>query len=94
MKKAKKIGLPAYEAELNEKVWMLEKLLETYNDGRKKSYYCLAVNLLEISDIKSVMAKINEEAGKETTVKEKAAIATRLFNEIAEIRGVLLKLRK
>jgi len=94
MEKAKRIGLSAYEAELNEKVAILEKLLESYNDGRKKSFYCLAVNLLDLEDIKAVVENIDKEAESEATLKEKAVIATRLFNEIADLRGISLKLRK
>ena len=40
----RKSGLSAYQAELDEKVAILEELLEQYNDGRKKSFFCLAVN--------------------------------------------------
>ena len=94
MEKAKRIGLSAYEAELNEKVAILEKLLESYNDGRKKSFYCLVVNLLDLEDIKAVVENIDKEAESEATLKEKAVIATRLFNEIADLRGISLKLRK
>ena len=52
-KKAKKIGIEAYKAELDEKIGLLKILLENYDDGRRKSFYCLAVNLLELPDVKS-----------------------------------------
>jgi len=94
MEKAKRIGLSAYEAELNERVKMLEMLIESYNDGRKKSFYCLATNLLELPDIKTVIGRIEKEIKPDMSSKEKAAIATKLFNEMAELRGVSLKLRK
>jgi len=94
MEKAKQIGLPVYEAELNEKVAILEELLESYNDGRKKSFFCLAVNLLELPDIKAVIKRIDKEVKPEQSQKEKAAIATKMFNEMAELRGISLKLRK
>jgi len=92
--KAKRIGIDAYRAELDEKVGILKELLENYNDGRRKSFFCLAVNLLELDDIKVVMGRIANEIEPESTQKEKAAAAAKLFNEIAKKRGILLKLRK
>ena len=94
MEKAKCIGLLAYEAELNEKVSILESLLTLYNDGRKKSFYCLVTNLLDLTDIKTVIGKIENEVKPDMSQKEKSAIATKLFNEMAGLRGVSLKLRK
>ncbi|MDR1089148.1 MAG: DUF3795 domain-containing protein [Coriobacteriales bacterium] len=56
--KVKDIGLAAYQAELKEKVGILERLLADFNDGRRKNFFCLAVNLLELADIRDVMTRI------------------------------------
>ena len=45
--KAKTIGISAYKAELDEKAEILRFLLIECNDGRRKNFYCIAVNLLE-----------------------------------------------
>jgi len=92
--KAKRIGLDAYEAELCEKVEILEKLLTHYNDGRRKSLFCTAVNLLELEDVKRVMAQIAARTKADAPVKETASIAARLFQDMAEERAISLKLRK
>ena len=92
--KAKRVGMEAYKSDLNDKVIFLEELLENYNDGRRKGFYCLAVNLLDIQDVKSVMEKIADTVKAEMTTKEKATISIRLFEEMAEQRDVSLKLRK
>lgn len=34
---------------LEEKIEILEFLIENYNDGRSKNIYCIAVNLLELN---------------------------------------------
>jgi len=86
--------MEAYEAQLDEKTGILERLLESYNDGRRKSYFCLAVNLLELHDINVVMEQIDKEVEPESTMKVKAAVAVRLFDEMAAQKGVSLKLRK
>jgi len=49
--RAKEIGIERYQQELNEKISLLETLLEHYNDGKRKGFYCTAVNLLEPSDL-------------------------------------------
>ena len=92
--KAKQIGLPAYESELNIKIKILEELLENYDDGRRKSFYCLAVNLLEQNDIDSVMTQIKDKVDPQAALKEKASTAAGLFNAMADEKGIVLKLRK
>ena len=92
--KAKEYGLDAYEAELDQKVALLKILLADYDDGRKKSFFCLAVNLLDLQDILSVMGQIADHLGAGDSKKEKAAMAERLFQRAAESRNIPLKLRK
>jgi len=94
MDKAKAIGMEAYEAELSHKVQILEELLGSYDDGRRKGLFCLAVNLLDRSDVDSAMEQIRSEASPDASIKEKAATAVSLLQAIAEERGVVLQLRK
>jgi len=94
LEKAKRIGIEAYAGELNEKISIIEELLKNYNDGRRKSFYCIAVNLLELKDIKAVMKKIKENTTKEMSIKEKATIAVKLFEDMASQRNISTKLRK
>ncbi|MCL2109160.1 MAG: DUF3795 domain-containing protein [Oscillospiraceae bacterium] len=82
MEKAK-LDIETYKAELNEKIEILQELLENYDDGRRKSFFCTAVNLLELEDVKSVMERVSDT---------KSAVAA--FNEMVELRGISLKLRK
>ena len=44
--KAQQSGMEAYNAEQMEKARILDVLLSNYNDGRKKTLFCVAVNLL------------------------------------------------
>ena len=70
-----------------------EELLEHYDDGRRKSYFCLAVNLLELEDTEDAMRQLSADA-KTRTPKERAAAAVGVLQAIAQKRGVILKLRK
>jgi len=93
LEKMKRIGLEAYQKELHEKMNVLDLLLSDYNDGRRKSFYCLAVNLLEIDDLKSVMEDIESEVGSnQVTISEKAKIAVKIFETMADRRNIHLKL--
>lgn len=92
--KVKKIGLETYITELNKKIELLEHLLQNYDDGRRKSFFCVAVNLLELQDIHSVMKQIADETYADVSIKEKAKIAVCLFEDMAETRGISLQLRK
>lgn len=50
MEKAKRIGIEQYNLEQREKKQILSCLLSGYNDGRKKTFFCVAVNLLGLSE--------------------------------------------
>ncbi len=91
--KAKEIGIKAYSVEQSEKVKLLEALLAEYDSGREKTLFCLAVNLLDVEDIK----KVFDESSRHTTdmpVKDKAGYVSKRLREIAEENNIELKLRK
>lgn len=95
LQRAQAIGIDAYVAEQNEKIGILKFLLENYNDGRKKSFFCVAVNLLPLEDIKAVVEQLVIETEREAlSVKEKAVAATKLFEAVAKTQGIQLKLHK
>jgi hypothetical protein len=92
--KVKQIGLDVYQSELNEKVDILRKLLDDYNDGRQKNFFCMAVNLLELQDVEHVMKQIAGETKSDESIKERSMTAVRLFKAMAEKRNIILQLRK
>ena len=94
MEKAKTIGLPAYRTELEEKAAALKFLLENCNDGRRKTFFCLAVNLLEISDVRAILGEMESAVSDETALKTRAAMAVERFQDAAQRQGVVLKLNK
>ena len=94
MERAKKIGIDAYKSELDQKVKMLKTLLRDFDDGRRKSYFCTAVNLLDLEDVVNIMTRLTASTDSSASKKEKAIIAAGLFNEIAEKKDISFKLRK
>ena len=90
--KMKEMGMEAYNSEQMQKLEIWKLLLEGYNDGRRKSFFCLAVNLLDLEDLKTVMEHLAEEKKLESlTLKEKSAYVVKQFQSLAEQRGVVLK---
>lgn len=55
----------------------------------------MAVNLLELEDVRNVMEQIkSDETFEELSLKEKAAYVTGQFQKAADKQGIVLKLRK
>jgi hypothetical protein len=93
--KAKRNGIDKYKIELDQKVEILEFLIKTYNDGKRKGFYCLAVNLLKLTDLKSIMEQIDRKISKQDIpVKDKIGLVIQLFESMARKENIDLKLRK
>ena len=61
MQRAKEIEIDAYRAEQREKVKLLNRLLEAYDDGKRQVLYCTAVNLLSVDDMQVILDKADKE---------------------------------
>lgn len=92
---AREIGLGAYLARLEEKRAILDALLEGYNDGRRKTFFNMAVYLLPLEDLQSVMAALSSQPElKGQPIKERALAAVEFLQKAADRRGISLKLNK
>ena len=95
IEKFKRIGAQAYHAEQRDKAELLQMLLADYNDGRKKTLFCAAVNLLEPDALKTALNTTESGAGfEELSQKEKSARVAEALQSAAKRSGVELKLRK
>ena len=93
MKKFKEFGAELYLAEQQKKKVLLNHLLNTYNDGRKKTLFCIAVNLLDLNDLEYIISELDENTS-HLTLKEKSTHAANLLQEAAKKETITLKLRK
>ncbi len=59
IERAKEIGIESYLKEQTRKAQILKMLLDEYDNGRKKSFYCLAVNLLPLQKIENIMEQMS-----------------------------------
>jgi tetrahydromethanopterin S-methyltransferase subunit A len=89
-----RLGSDAYQLELEQKSQILKYLLANFNDGRKKTFFSLAINLLDLSDSEKIMQQIKERITREMTVKENASVAVECFEAVAKEKGIILKMNK
>ncbi len=94
LERMKKLGPEIYITELEERRAILDQLLAGWNDGRRKSFYCLAVYLLELDDLRRAFDEIQRITPAEHPIKEKAITAVEILKKTAQASGVTLKLNK
>lgn len=91
VKKAKRIGIEAYKEEQRGKKRILDRFLEEYDDGQKDVFLCLAVNMLEVADLKDVLEQAEKTVG-DMDLKDKAEFMERQLHASAEKRNIVLEL--
>lgn len=95
LEKARAQGIDAYHREQEEKVRILEYLLSHWNDGRRKTLFCTAVNLLSLPGLREVLAQLQGDPELSArSRKEQAAYAAALLSELSRREGVPLGLRR
>lgn len=62
MERAAVLGMETYAEEQREKAEILRALLENYNDGRRKTLFCVAVNLLPLPALHGVLETLRQSA--------------------------------
>lgn len=93
LERARSIGIEQYNLEQQEKIQILSHLLSHYNDGRRKNFFCVAVNLLELSELREAMEQIrsnNELAS--LSFKEQCSYVAGVFQKIADRKELKLQL--
>lgn len=90
--KAKQMGIEAYLEEQREKKEILTHLLNWYDDGHQVVFYCLAVNLLSLEDLKIITDHADRESS-ERILDEKITLMKCLLHDCAKKRNIILELR-
>lgn len=95
LEKVSIIGIEKYNIEQKEKIQILSYLLSNYNDGRRKNFFCIAVNLLDLPELLEAMnfIKSNDELSS-LTIKEQSLYVVEIFQKIADRKNIKLKLNK
>ncbi len=87
-------GIEEFARLETEKTEFLKYLLNNYNDGRAKMFYCAAAQLLPLDRLKEVVKSAETQIPKNADIKEKARIIRHSISEMAERLGIEVKLRR
>ena len=72
---------------------LLKQMLEQFNEGRSKSYYCIAATVMTKDEIEQALEEAKQKSDG-LDIKAKAKLLHSILDRIAEKRSYLLKLRK
>jgi len=87
-------GIEEFARRETAKLNFLSNLLERYDDGHSKSFYCTVCQLLPLDGLKAALVEVEAGISKNTDIKEKARLARAAFSRYADSLGVDLRLRK
>jgi len=88
-----KNGVAAFENLQQKRECLLKEMFAEFNEGRSKSYYCIAATVLTITELEKALAEAKKKSFG-LPLKEKAGVLHALLDKVARQRNSLLKLRK
>jgi hypothetical protein len=72
--------------------YLTKEMVREFNEGRSKSYYCIAVTVMETGESEEALTQAHKLSdGLE--IKEKSKVLHSILDEIAKQRNYYLKLR-
>jgi hypothetical protein len=86
-------GLPVFLKQQNVRIELLERMIKQYDDGRSKSFFCLALTLLPLNEITKALEEIDHHGN---TVNDKISFAKLLkdiLQQKANVHGIELVYR-
>lgn len=86
-------GAAEFEKQQKIKEQLLKRMLADYNEGRSKTYFCIAATVMKTEELQGALQKAETESGG-LDIAGKSKELHRILDEIAESRGHSLKLRK
>jgi hypothetical protein len=86
-------GLPAFIKRQNTRIDLLKRILKQYDDGRSKSFFCLASALLPIDDMKNAIKELDQHGNTRADKKSLAKLLKDIFRQKAALHGIELAYR-
>jgi len=72
--------------------FLVKKMLREFNEGRSKSYYCIAATVLEMGELEEALTKAHKDS-RGLGIKERSKVLHFILDEIAKQRDYYLQLR-
>jgi len=86
-------GVEAFLEQQKQREQTLKTMLTEFNNGRSKSYYCIAATVLSLDELGQALVDAKRKSSG-LGQKEKAVVLHQILDCIAAKKGYLLKLRK
>ena len=87
----KKHGIEKFVGQQKKRIKLLETMIENFDDGRSRSFFCKAVTLLDLISLENsfdaASKKIKADNIESNDIKNKAKILKSILNEIAQERN-------
>ena len=77
-----------------EKQKFLRHLIDNYDEGRSKSFYCTSCQLVPLKKLREALEDVEIKMTEDTGIKEKAKIVRAAVNSLADALQIDLRLRK
>lgn len=91
-------GIERFLEQQKERLSLLGRMLGEFDDGRSRSFYCIASTLLPIADLKDALEiserKLREDTAAAGDIKTRARTLRTCLNDLATGRDIELKLKK
>jgi len=91
-------GIEKFIEQQRKRIRLLETMLRNFDDGKSKSFYCIAATLLPITDLETSLNKTEQKIKADKIglddFKTKSKILKGFLNNFAAREGIELKLRK
>ena len=89
-----KYGIEEFVRLEMEKQEFLRHLIDNYNDGRSKSFYCTSCQLIPLDKLREALEDAEVKVTQATDIKEKAKLVREAISNMADSLQIELKLRK
>ncbi|SFI42005.1 Protein of unknown function [Tindallia magadiensis] len=86
-------GFEEYKRLQNIREEILKDMLDNFNEGRSKSYYCIAATVMKIEELKEALIRAKEKSYG-LDIKSKSKVLHFILDEIAKQEKYYLVLRK
>jgi len=91
-------GIEKFIEQQSKRIRLLETMIKNSDDGRSKSFYCIAATLLSINDLEIALSKTEQKIKADNVglddTKAKSKILKGFLNDFAAREGIELKLRR
>jgi hypothetical protein len=89
----RKNGVAEFERSQKAREQLLQVMLQQFNEGRSKSYFCIAATVLEIAELKEALNTATK-GSEGLSLKERSRLLHSMLDDIAARKHYNLKLRK